>query len=236
MDSPASEPTETPPAGHVPPSSHKAKLVLALAALGVVYGDLGTSVLYAIRECFKPGPEALIATPENIASVLSLVCWLLTLVVVFKYLVMVMRAENHGEGGILALLALLLGHDEQGEEGLEVAAPSMAELVVPLSVFILFGLFAVQRFGTARIANYFGPIMLGWFTMIALMGIPWIVRYPEVLGAIDPRQGLDLFISAPLKGFFLLGAVVLCITGAEALYADMGHFAPGRHHRNRSAG
>jgi KUP system potassium uptake protein len=264
MDSPANEPTESPPAGHAPASSFKARLALALAALGVVYGDLGTSVLYAIRECFKSAPNGLTATPENIVSVLSLVCWLLTLVVVFKYLVMVMRAENHGEGGILALLALLLGQVEQSEEsaarklsrravwtilglfatallladgmitpaisvisaieGLEVAAPSFADLVVPLSVFILFGLFAVQRFGTARIANYFGPIMLGWFAMIALMGIPWIVRYPEVLGALDPRQGLDLFIRAPLKGFFLLGAVVLCITGAEALYADMGHF------------
>ncbi|MBL8795866.1 MAG: KUP/HAK/KT family potassium transporter [Planctomycetia bacterium] len=262
MDTPANEPTVAPPATHAPPASLKAGVLLALAALGVVYGDLGTSVLYAIRECFKPMPNSLDPTPENIISVLSLVCWLLTLVVVFKYLVMVMRAQNHGEGGILALLALLLSHEEQESagrrfsrraiwtilglfatalllsdgmitpaisvisaiEGLEVATPSLADLVVPLSVFILIGLFAVQRFGTAKIAKYFGPIMLGWFTMIALLGIPWIVEHPEILAAVDPRQGFGLFVRSPLQGFFLLGALVLCITGAEALYADMGHF------------
>jgi len=235
-----------------------------LAALGVVYGDLGTNILFAIRECFKPKPDGLTPTPDHVLSVLSLVFWALTLVVVLKYLSVVLRADNRGEGGILALLALLLRHEKDrpneptgkfsrravltmlgifgsallladgmitpsisvlsAVEGLAVAAPGTEKLVVPLTVLILIGLFMVQRWGTARIANFFGPVMLVWFAMIALMGLRWIVQEPRVLAAFDPLHAVTLYLHQPRQAFFLLGAIVLCITGAEALYADLGHF------------
>jgi KUP system potassium uptake protein len=200
-----------------------------------------------------------------VLSVLSLIFWALVLVVIVKYLSVVLRADNRGEGGILALLALLLGHEKKDApdgqpspwsrrtaltllglfgtsllladgmitpsisvlsaiEGLGVAAPGLRSIVVPLTVFILIGLFMVQRFGTAHLARYFGPAMLLWFATIALMGLPYIVRYPEVLAAIDPRHSVHVFVRQPKAAFLLLGAIVLAITGAEALYADMGHF------------
>lgn len=268
MSSASNLPAEVPPAQcHPAPEANAlaTRLGLALAALGVVYGDLGTNVLFAMRECFKPEPDGLAPTPENVLSVLSLIFWALTLVVVVKYLSVVLRADNHGEGGILALLALLLGHETKDAsdgpsriwsrrtaltllglfgtsllladgmitpsisvlsaiEGLGVAAPALRGSVVPLTVFILIGLFVVQRYGTARLARYFGPAMVVWFATIALMGLPYVVSHPEVLAALDPRHCVHVFVRQPKAAFLLLGAIVLAITGAEALYADMGHF------------
>lgn len=258
---PSEETAEHP--GQRPLPSIRDSLPLALAALGVVYGDIGTSPLYAVRECFKPQMGGMATAPDQVLSVLSLIFWALTLVIVVKYLSVVLRADNRGEGGILALLALLIRDDRTGEasppksrqvlvysllgifgtsllladgmitpsisvlsavEGLEVAAPHLADLVVPLTVCILIGLFVVQRFGTARIARFFGPIMFVWFATIGCLGLIWIRVHPEILAAVDPRHILRLFLAEPAKGFLLLGAIVLCITGAEALYADMGHF------------
>ena len=233
-------------------------LILSLAALGVVYGDIGTSPLYTIRECFRPGYGA---EPNlaNVLGVLSLVFWSLVMVVVVKYLVFVMRADNRGEGGIMALIALL-SHPPAGVargrhrrqlllvgmfgmalllaegmitpvitvlgavEGLEVATPVFKPFVVPISLGILIGLFMVQKRGTARVGAMFGPAMVLWFLMIAALGAPWVVRYPEVLAALAPWHGFRFLASHGLHGLFVLGAVVLCFTGTEALYADMGHF------------
>jgi len=248
-----------------PTTAPRPRLTMALAALGVVYGDLGTSPLYAVRQCFRSTANGMAPTPENVLGVLSLIFWALTLVVIAKYLTVVMCADNRGEGGILALLALLRGqgpraHPEQkfsreaicaslavfgtallladgmitpaisvlsAVEGLELADPALDHLVVPISVVILIALFWVQRHGTARIASVFGPTMLVWFLMIAAMGLPWIVRYPQVLSALSPHHAVTMFVLSPGKAFFLLGAVVLCVTGTEALYADMGHFGRG---------
>jgi KUP system potassium uptake protein len=241
------------------------RLGLALAALGVVYGDLGTNVLFALRECFKPEPEGVSPTPDNVLSVLSLVFWALTLVVVVKYLTVVLRADNHGEGGILALMALLVGHGDDGAsprraawrtllpllgifgtallladgmitpavsvlsavEGLEVSAPGLRPAVVPVTVAILVILFGVQRFGTEQLARLFGPIMLVWFAAIAVTGLAWIVQQPQVLEAVNPAYIVRLIAEQPGAAFMLLGAIVLTIAGAEALYADMGHFGAG---------
>jgi KUP system potassium uptake protein len=262
---PTPEAVPTEPRAHAPAGSLRNRLALAVAALGVVYGDLGTNVLFALRECFKPEPEGLSPTPENVLSVLSLVFWAFALVVMVKYLTVVLRADNHGEGGILALLALLLGREQEAAapagrwsrrgvlmflgifgtallladgvitpsisvlsavEGLGVAAPGLRGLIIPATVFILIGLFLVQRFGTARLGRYFGPTMLVWFAAIALAGLPWVVRQPEVLAAFNPWHIVHLFARQPAAGFFLLGAIILCVAGAEALYADMGHFGP----------
>ncbi len=250
------------PSSGKPTAAPRPRLTMALAALGVVYGDLGTSPLYAVRQCFRPTPNSMTPTPENVLGVMSLIFWALTLVVIAKYLTVVMRADNYGEGGILALLALLRGRRKSADseqpfsrgavfaslavfgtallladgmitpaisvlsavEGLELAAPALEHLVIPTTVVILVALFRVQRHGTARIARVFGPAMLVWFLMIAAMGLPWIVRDPRVLAAASPHHAVQLFVSDPGKAFFLLGAVVLCVTGTEALYADMGHF------------
>jgi KUP system potassium uptake protein len=232
--------------------------VLTLTALGVVYGDIGTSPLYALRECFK-AEHGIHPTVGNIIGVLSLILWTLILVVSVKYIVFILRADNRGEGGILALLALLLQQrrraDDQprrfalialglfgaallcGEgvitpaisvlsavEGLKVGAPALAQFVVPITVVILLGLFMAQRFGTAFVGSAFGPIMLVWFVTIATLGIRAIAVRPDVLLAINPWYGVRFFAEHGVAGFLTLGAVVLCITGCEALYADMGHF------------
>ena len=253
------------PNSGMPTEAPRPRLTMALAALGVVYGDLGTSPLYAVRQCFRSTPNSVTPTPESVLGVMSLIFWALTLVVIAKYLTVVMRADNHGEGGILALLALLRGQRPPADterrfsrgavfallavfgtallladgmitpaisvlsavEGLELAAPALEHLVIPITVVILFVLFRAQRHGTARIASVFGPTMLVWFLMIAAMGLPWIVRYPQVLSAVSPHHAVALFVFYPGKAFFLLGAVVLCVTGTEALYADMGHFGRG---------
>ena len=232
--------------------------LLTLTALGIVYGDIGTSPLYALRECFKP-EYGIRPTPENIVGVLSLLVWSLVLVVSVKYIVFILRADNRGEGGILSLLALLLQQKRReddkarrlilialglfgasllmGEgvitpaisvlsavEGLKVGSPALEHLVVPITVVILFALFMVQRLGTARVGGAFGPIMLVWFVTIGVLGARAIVAMPGVLSAWNPWHGILFFQRHGTAGFLTLGAVVLCITGCEALYADMGHF------------
>jgi KUP system potassium uptake protein len=236
--------------GHPPPQRLSR---VALAALGVVYGDIGTSPLYAIRECFG-APHGVAVTPDNVLGILSLVFWSLTLVVAVKYLSVVMRADNHGEGGILALFALALPAGRAlpggavlaglfgaallfGEgvitpaisvlsavEGLEVATHALAPAVIPLTVGILVALFVVQRFGTGGIGSVFGPAILVWFLAIAAAGLPAIARTPGVLAALGPHHAIGFFAASGAHGFFILGAVVLVVTGSEALYADMGHF------------
>ena len=229
-----------------------------IAALGVVYGDIGTSPLYALKECFDPF-YGIPFNAENIYGLLSLVFWALTLVVTVKYLIFILRADNKGEGGIMALLALVLPtfKDEKKKhlqtiitfsgiigaallygdgvitpaisvlsavEGLEIATPAFKPIVVPLTAMILFFLFSIQKKGTASVAAVFGPLTLVWFMTIALTGIPPILSHPEILYAVNPLYGFKFLLNHSPNSFFVLGAVVLCITGAEALYADMGHF------------
>jgi KUP system potassium uptake protein len=221
----------------------------------VVYGDIGTSPLYALKECFT-GKHGVEPTTDNVLGVLSLVFWAMTFVVTFKYLSFVMRADNRGEGGILALQALVSRKDPNRRgrkvllvlgifgaallygdgiitpaisvlsavEGVTVAAPVLTPLVVPLTVLILAGLFLIQRGGTARVGAIFGPVMLLWFTVIGALGVHGILRDPSVLAAVNPLHGFHFFQHNGGHGFLVLGAVVLCITGGEALYADMGHF------------
>ncbi len=226
--------------------------VLGLAALGVVYGDIGTSPLYAIKECF--GREyGLVPNHDNVLGILSLVFWSLLLVVVVKYLTFMMRADNRGEGGTFALLALLRPADNprsrlialglfgaallygdgvitpaisvlSAVEGLELAAPTLTPWVPAITVVILAAIFLIQRRGTAGLGAVFGPVTLVWFLTIAALGAPWIVRQPAVLLAFDPSHAVRFFFEHGTHGFFVLGSVVLCVTGGEALYADMGHF------------
>ena len=231
---------------------------MSLAALGVVYGDIGTSPLYALRECFT-GEHGVGVDPGNIFGLLSLVFWSLTLVVVFKYLSFIMRADNNGEGGILSLLALIAPRGHVGKkahgrmilvlfglfgaallygdgvitpavsvysamEGLQARSPALGPMVMPLTAVILVALFMMQKRGTAGIGTLFGPVMMVWFTSIALLGVPWIFRNPHILAAINPMHAIRFFAHHRMHGFLALGAVVLCVTGGEALYADMGHF------------
>ncbi|MCM2270616.1 MAG: potassium transporter Kup [Thermoanaerobaculia bacterium] len=229
---------------------------LTLAALGVVYGDIGTSPLYAIRECFH-GPHALAVTRGNVLGILSLVFWTLTIVVTLKYQVYVLRADNHGEGGILALMALVRGKVGGrwravtlalglfggallyadgvltpaisvlgAMEGLSVTAPALEGAIVPATLVILVGLFLFQRRGTAGVGAVFGPIMLVWFAVLAVLGIAGIAREPGVLAALDPSWAIRFFLDNGGAGFLVLGAVFLVATGGEALYADLGHFGP----------
>ncbi len=241
--------------GHRHPPTGAALAGLALGALGVVYGDIGTSPLYALKECFN-GPHGVEPTPENVLGVLSLVFWAMTFVVTFKYLSFVMRADNRGEGGILALQALVSRQDTNRRsrqvllllgifgaallygdgvitpaisvlgavEGVAVAAPALAKFVVPVTVVILAGLFLIQRRGTGTVGAIFGPVMLVWFACIGALGLRGILADPSVLAAVNPLQGVRFFAQNGMHGFLVLGAVVLCITGGEALYADMGHF------------
>jgi KUP system potassium uptake protein len=237
----------------------KKLLPLALGALGIVFGDIGTSPLYAVKECFgmvdgKVAAHAMAVTPDNVLGILSLVFWALTIVVSFKYLGFIMRAHNRGEGGMFALLALVPDRSSKasslvvlvglfgasllyGEgiitpgisvlsavEGLGVATDAMDRFIVPITVAILFGLFMVQQRGTGGIGAVFGPVMLAWFAAIAGLGILAITKYPAVLEAVNPLWGYRLFAHDPWHAFVILGSVVLCITGGEALYADMGHF------------
>jgi KUP system potassium uptake protein len=229
---------------------------LAIAALGIVFGDIGTSPLYAMRECF--GEHGVTPTAENVLGVLSIILWSLTLVVAVKYIGFIMRADNKGEGGIFALLALIPRAETRSEmrqrtivvllalfgaallygdgvitpaisvlsavEGLSVATSAAEPLVVPITVVILGLLFLVQRRGTARIGGIFGPVMLLWFLFIAVAGLVEIVKFPGVLGAVNPWHAVRFFRDNGFRGFEVLGSAVLAITGGEALYADMGHF------------
>ena len=239
--------------------SGKRLAALSLIALGIVFGDIGTSPLYALRQCFDP-EYGLEASQLNVYGVLSLIVWLLILVVSIKYIVFIMRADNRGEGGILALLALLLQQERRAAdrrrrvllislglfgaallygdgiitpaisvlsavEGVQVVHPHIAEsMIVIVALVILLALFVSQRFGTTRLGGAFGPIMALWFLMIGVLGTIEIVREPRVLLALNPFYGLQFFMENGRTGFLVLGAVVLAVTGAEALYADMGHF------------
>ncbi len=237
------------------PPTGRALAALAFTALGVVYGDIGTSPLYALKECFS-GLHGIEPTRENVMGVMSLVFWSVNFVVSIKYVTFVLRADNRGEGGILALLALvrplakargprallitlglfgaaLLYGDGVitpaisvlgAIEGISVATPAFDRFVWPIAVVILTGLFLVQRHGTAGIGRVFGPVMAIWFVSIALLGLRGIAMHPSVLGALNPVHAIDLFVRDGVEGFLILGSVVLVMTGAEALYADMGHF------------
>ncbi len=233
-------------------------LPLALGALGVVYGDIGTSPLYAVRECFH-GEHALEPTRATVLGVLSSVIWSLILIVCIKYLGIVTRANNRGEGGNMALLALTLSRLPAGTrrtpmlmlgacgaallmgdgmitpaisvlsavEGLRIATPTLHEFVVPVTLVILVGLFAVQRIGTGRVGRLFGPLTLIWFISIAALGVRGILEKPGILAAISPIHAVAFLVHQGWGAFFVLGAVFLVVTGVEALYADMGHFGIG---------
>jgi KUP system potassium uptake protein len=230
---------------------------LTLLAIGVVYGDIGTSPLYAFRECFKP-EHGVMPVAANVYGVLSLIVWTLILVVAIKYISFIMQADNQGEGGILALLALLLQQQRRvaerwrgiiivlgligaallygdgvitpaisvlsAVEGLEVVTPSLAHVVVPITVVILIILFLFQKHGTAKVGGIFGPIMTAWFLIIGVLGALEIAREPHILVALNPWYALHFMLVYGPHSFVILGAVVLVVTGAEALYADMGHF------------
>ena len=231
-------------------------LVLALGALGVVYGDIGTSPLYALKECFN-GHHPLPVTHDNVLGILSLVVWSLTIVVAIKYLAFIVRADSQGEGGIFALLGLSPSESVVGRrsrafivmmavfaaallygdgiitpaisvlsavEGLSVATDAADRFVVPITCGILIALFAVQSRGTAGIGRVFGPIMVLWFATLAVLGVLHISKNPAVLASLNPAYAVEFFSQNGLAGFAVLGSVVLCITGGEALYADMGHF------------
>lgn len=237
-------------------SSNKSSLAaLTLGAIGVVYGDIGTSVLYAIKEIFGSGHVPF--THDNVYGVLSIVFWTLTVIVSLKYVTLVLRADNGGEGGLIAMLALasqavkdkpelrkwllvigifgtsLFYGDGvitpaisvlSAVEGLEVVSPAFKQYVVPLTLLVLFVLFFVQKRGTGGIGKFFGPITVLWFLSIAVLGLSHIVGHPEILAALSPHHALRFMWQQPGTTFIILGAVVLCVTGGEALYADMGHF------------
>lgn len=232
---------------------------LALAALGIVYGDIGTSPLYAFEQVFNNNLHSVPTTEANILGVLSLFFWCLVMVVTVKYVAIVMRANHGGEGGIIALMRILLERSTgkpiirgllifsglvgaaffygdgvitpaisvlSAVEGMEVVSPSLKPYVIPVALTILVGLFWGQRYGTGKIGVLFGPAMLVWFIVLALLGLLNIVENPHVLLAIRPIYAQEFVSNNGLLPFFALGAVVLCVTGAEALYADMGHFGP----------
>ena len=237
-------------------SASKSSLTaLTLGAIGVVYGDIGTSVLYAVKEVFHSGHVPF--TPDNIYGVLSIFFWTLTVIVSIKYVVLVLRADNNGEGGLVAMLALasqsvkdrpqlrsgllLVGifgtclfygdgvitpaiSVLSAVEGLEVVSPAFKRYVIPLTLVILFCLFFVQKRGTGGIGKFFGPITLVWFAVVALLGVVHIASNPVILWALSPHYAIKFIINNPVVTFVILGAVVLCVTGAEALYAAMGHF------------
>ena len=230
---------------------------LMLGALGVVFGDIGTSPLYALRECFNAGHHALAVVPENILGILSVIFWILLLVITIEYVSFILRADNNGEGGILALMALVVRKAQGREhlrsyfvflglvgasllfadamitpaisvlsavEGLKLQKPALGPYVIPVAISILIVLYAVQRFGTARIGAIFGPVMLVWFAMLGLTGIASIVQTPGVLVAVNPLYAFKFFVHHGWLSFLVMGSVFLVVTGGEALYADMGHF------------
>jgi KUP system potassium uptake protein len=237
-----------------PPSSKK--VALALIALGIVFGDIGTSPLYAFRECFssKYGIEMM---HDNVLGILSLIFWSLIIVISLRYAAYEMRADNEGEGGVLALLALLISRNGMAKrfgrivfslgvfgaalfygdamltpaisvlsavEGLRVASPVFHDYVIPITLVILIFLFFYQSRGTGRVGSLFGPVMLVWFFTLAVLGVLWIMKRPEVVAALNPLYGVEFFIAYKIHGFLVLGAVFLVVTGGEALYADLGHF------------
>jgi KUP system potassium uptake protein len=237
------------------PPPRGARPALVLAAIGVVYGDIGTSPLYALKEVFAHGRVPL--SPDSVLGILSLVFWTLTVIVSLKYVTLILRADNNGEGGLVAMLALasnavrgrpvlrrrllLVGifgtaiffgdgvitpaiSVLSAVEGLEVAAPALHRFIVPVTLAVITLLFAAQRFGTAVVGRFFGPVMLVWFVVLALLGLPHIAAQPQVLAALSPLHAIGFIAVHPGTAFLTLGAVVLTVTGAEALYADLGHF------------
>jgi KUP system potassium uptake protein len=246
-----------PSAAHAPHSARK-MLPLTLGALGVVFGDIGTSPLYTIQECVNPEHGVSAGAVGNVFGLVSLIFWSLMMIVTFKYIAFLMRADNRGEGGIMALLALLPDHLKvprpgkvgaaalfviagaallfgdgiitpaisvlSAVEGLKVVSTELDPFIVPLTVAILLILFSVQKKGTHKIGNYFGPIMLVWFGALGVLGVVHIMDAPSVLKALSPAYAFDFFRTHGFHAFRMLGSVVLAVTGGEALYADMGHF------------
>ena len=245
------------PAGTGRSPKQAAMTTLVIAALGVVFGDIGTSPLYSLQTVFSLDHNKVQATPGDVYGVISLVFWSITLIVSVKYVTIIMRADNHGEGGVLALAALIrrmagprsvvtvrvillalvgasLFYGDSvitpaisvlsAVEGLKVSAPSLADLVVPIAITILTILFVSQRFGTHRIGALFGPVMTLWFVTIGVAGLAHVLPHPDIIKGLSPSYAAAFVAERPFIAFVALGAVVLCITGAEALYADMGHF------------
>jgi KUP system potassium uptake protein len=232
---------------------------LTVGALGVVFGDIGTSPLYALQAVFNIDGKAVHVTPEDVYGVISLVIWSITMIVSVKYVTFIMRADNHGEGGIMALTSLLdqarlkrravkvalvmlgiigasLFYGDgaitpaisvlSAVQGLQVATPALSSLVLPITIAILVALFAIQRFGTGVVGHLFGPVMALWFGVLALIGVIEIAQHPGILRALSPTYSVQFLFDHTGVAFIALGAVVLAVTGAEALYADMGHFGP----------
>jgi KUP system potassium uptake protein len=256
--SPAADPAPA-PTPEIPSATASSRYLafMTVGALGVVYGDIGTSPLYAFQQCFA-GSSSLPVSRDNVLGILSLMFWSLILIVSIKYLGVVMRASNKGEGGILALLSLAfpersskLGRSRvllislgvfgaallygdgvitpaisvlSAMEGINVATPALDHLILPLTVFTLVGLFAAQCKGTGRVGSVFGPVMMIWFGSLAVLGVGGILKSPEVIAALNPWYGVRFLLISGWTGFVVLGAVFLAVTGAEALYADMGHF------------
>ncbi len=242
---------------HGPEGEHKKSLgIMMLAAIGVVFGDIGTSPLYALKECFDP-QHGITFTPEALFGVISMMIWALFLVVTVKYILFVMRADNKGEGGVLSLMALALRsfkHDTKGYfffmiigmlgacmllgesvitpaisvlsavEGIEIAAPGLDKFIIPISLFILVCLFVIQKYGTAMVGKLFGPITLTWFIALAILGIINIGNAPQIFSAFNPMYAINFIADHPGTAYIVMGAVVLVVTGVEALYLDMGHF------------
>ena len=252
----AETPSSPPLGGPHAPARGRYLAALALGALGVVYGDIGTSPLYAIRECFH-GEYGVEPTPDHVLGVLSLMFWSLVVIISVKYIVFVMRADNRGEGGILSLVALAVPRDAgykgsawflallgvfgaallygdgmitpaisvlSAVEGLGVATPALGRFVVPITVAILIGVFAIQSRGTGRVGALFGPVMVVWFATLAVLGVRGIAQDPSVLGALAPWHAVEFLAEKGGVGFVVLASVFLVVTGGEALYADMGHF------------
>ena len=238
-------------------TTKKSLQAMALAALGIVFGDIGTSPLYAFEQVFSNGAHSVPIAEVNVLGVLSLFFWSLMMVVTLKYVFFIMRADNHGEGGIMALMALAMNQSKTNPkllisllilgligasffygdgvitpaisvlsavEGLELISPDLKSMVLPVSIGILGVLFWSQRRGTGRIGRLFGPIMLIWFLAVGLLGLWHVIQHPGVMAALNPLYAIEFLINHGILSFFALGAVVLCLTGAEALYADMGHF------------
>ena len=230
--------------------------ILTLGAIGVVFGDIGTSPLYALKESFHAA-HGLPISIENVLGILSMIFWSLMLVVSLKYVAVIMRAHNNGEGGIMALLALNMRNQQisprkkmlvvavglfgaalflgdgmitpaisvlSAVEGLKIATPIFEPYIVPIAMGLIVGLFLIQRRGTGSMGRFFGPMTLVWFLALGLLGILSIIKNPEVLAMVNPYWAASFVLQHPLAAFFIMGAVVLTITGGEALYADMGHF------------
>ena len=238
-------------------NGHKKGLAtMMLAAIGVVFGDIGTSPLYALKECFDPH-HGIAFSPEALFGVIAMMIWSLIMVVTFKYVLFVMRADNKGEGGVLSLMALALRSFDSkskkyfflmilgmlgacmllGEsvitpaisvlsavEGIEIAAPGLHKFIIPISLVILVALFLIQKYGTAAVGNLFGPVTLTWFVTLAVLGAINIGAAPQIIGAINPMYAVNFIIDHPTTAYIVMGAVVLVVTGVEALYLDMGHF------------